>query len=93
MSTIVDIYFYSIWTFVAMETPRKKKTRKKLGKKIKELRKQNNISQDQLAFESGLSRQYISYLESGFKSPTIDTLLSIADALNVKVKDLLDFEY
>lgn len=76
-----------------METLRKKKARKKLGKKIHLIRKSQKISQLQLAFESGLSRQYISYLESGLKSPTFDTLLSIADALNVKVKDLIDFEY
>ncbi len=76
-----------------METPRKKRARKKLGRKIYLLRKSQKISQEQLAFESGLSRQYISYLESGLKSPTFDSLLSIADALNVKVKDILDFDY
>ena len=76
-----------------MEALKKKKARKKLGEKIQKFRKSQKISQVQLAFESGLSRQYISYLESGLKSPTIDTLLSIADALNIHIKELLDFNY
>lgn len=93
MSTIVDIKFYSIWIFVFVKASKKKKARKNLGRKIRLLRKEQDISQEQLAYECGLSRQYISYLESGLKSPTIDTLLSIADAMNVHVKSLLDFEY
>jgi DNA-binding XRE family transcriptional regulator len=93
LSTIVDIKFHSIWNFVSMEEVKKKKAGKKLGKKIQQIRKSQKISQEQLAFESGLSRQYISYLESGLKSPTIDTLLSISEVLNIHVKDLLDFNY
>jgi transcriptional regulator with XRE-family HTH domain len=76
-----------------VKPPQKIKARKSLGRRIRSLRKTQNISQEQLAFESGLSRQYISYLESGYKSPTFDTLLSIAEAMDVHVKDLLDFEY
>ena len=76
-----------------MKALQKKKARKNLGRKILSLRKIQKISQEQLAYESGLSRQYISYLESGLKSPTLDTLLSIAEAMNVHVKSLLDFEY
>lgn len=76
-----------------MELLKQKRASKKLGKKIQQFRKAQKISQKQLAFESGLSRQYISYLESGLKSPTVDTLLSISEVLNVHVKDLLDFSY
>jgi transcriptional regulator with XRE-family HTH domain len=72
---------------------KKKKVRTSLGKKIRSLRKSQKISQAQLAFESGLSRQYISYLESGIKSPTVDVLLSIAEVLNVHLKELVDFKY
>lgn len=86
----MDIYFFSIWTFVSVKTP-KKKARKQLGAKIRQLRKAQKISQAQLAFECGLSRQEISYLESGLQNVTLDTLLSIAAILDVRVKDLLDF--
>jgi transcriptional regulator with XRE-family HTH domain len=76
-----------------MELLKQKRVSKKLGKKIQQYRKAQKISQKQLAFESGLSRQYISYLESGLKSPTVDTLLSISEVLNIHVKELLDFSY
>ena len=72
---------------------RKKKANRSLGKKIRQVRNAQKISQEQLAFECGLSRPYISYLESGLKSPTFETLLSIAEAMNIHVKDLMDFEY
>lgn len=36
-----------------------------------------------LAAESGLSQQMISYVERGMRSPTLDTLLRIAAALDV----------
>jgi transcriptional regulator with XRE-family HTH domain len=71
----------------------KKKVRKNLGKRIRLLRKLQKTSQAQLAFESGLSRQYISYLGSGIKSPTIDALLSIAEVFGIHLKELLDFTY
>lgn len=93
MSTIVDILFHTNMNFAPMEASKKKKVRKLLGKKIRKLRTTQKISQAQLAFESGLVRQEISYLESGLKNATLDTLLSIADALDVHVKELLDFEY
>ena len=93
MSTIVDKLFLGIWTFAYVKTLLKKKVSKKLGKKISTLRKAQKISQAQLEFECGLSRQYISYLESGLKSPTIDSLVSIADVMGIQVKQLLDFEY
>lgn len=76
-----------------MEASKSKKARKQLGRKIRKLRTEQKISQEQLAFESGLVRQEISYLESGLKNATLDTLLSVAEALDVHVKELLNFEY
>jgi transcriptional regulator with XRE-family HTH domain len=76
-----------------VEAIRRKKARKNLWKQIRKLRISQKISQAQLAFESGLSRQQISYLESGLKNATFDTLLSIAETLDVNLKDLLDFDY
>lgn len=65
---------------------------KKLGKKIRQIRKEQKISQEQLAFESSLSREEIYRLELGYINPTYDTLDAIAEALNVQVKELVDFE-
>lgn len=66
---------------------------KKLGKRIKELRKAQKISQAQLAYESGVRREAIVHIERGEQNPTAETLLGIAGALEVHARDLFDFDY
>jgi Predicted transcriptional regulators len=52
-----------------------------LGKKIKTLRKENNLSQEKLAKEVGLSRATLSKLENGYLAnvsiSTLDNVLSV----------------
>ncbi|PED17663.1 helix-turn-helix domain-containing protein [Bacillus toyonensis] len=48
-----------------------------------------NISQETLAFNSGLDRTYISLLERGKRKPTINTLFSITDALKLKPHEII----
>lgn len=59
-----------------------------VGDRVKELREQMNISQNKLAKLAGISQAAISILESGKKSPTVDTLGRIAQALGCAVSDL-----
>lgn len=56
---------------------------KAYGQAVRELRKRNNKSQETLAFDAGLDRTYISLLELGQKSPTLDTIMAICNALGV----------
>ncbi len=56
---------------------------KAFGQAIRELRKSNNKSQETLAFDAGFDRTYISLLELGHKSPTLDTIMAICNALGV----------
>lgn len=58
--------------------------------KIRELRKQNHITQDELAKKSMVSRKALSSYENGIGNPTRETLTKIATALNCKVSDLVD---
>lgn len=60
-----------------------------LGTALREQRKKKRLSQEDLAFEAHLDRTYISLIELGRKSPTIETLLKIAAALEVKVSILI----
>jgi transcriptional regulator with XRE-family HTH domain len=62
---------------------------KRLGKKIKKLREDAETSQAQLAFEIGISRYHLMRLEKGVHDPKYSTLLAIAKALDVDIKDLL----
>lgn len=57
---------------------------------IRELRKQNHITQNELAKKSKVSRKALSNYENGIGNPTRETLTKIATALNCKVSDLVD---
>jgi transcriptional regulator with XRE-family HTH domain len=56
---------------------------KAFGKALREFRKVNNQTQEVLAFESELDRTYISLLELGQRSPTLDTTFALCNALNI----------
>ncbi len=56
-------------------------------KTFRSLRLQKGLSQEELAALAGLDRSYISLIERGKKSPTVNTLLRIADALDCKLND------
>lgn len=66
---------------------------KKLGERIKILRKEKKFSTRELALESGLEKSNLVRIESGRSCPSPKTLLKIADGLGVKIKDLFDFNY
>ena len=60
------------------------------GKKIKQLREEQGLSQDELAEKSGVSRMTITYLETGVtKDVKLGTLNKIAVGLNVALKDFM----
>ena len=60
-----------------------------LGEKIAELRKQNHMSQEELASRLGISRQSVSKWESGQSQPEIDKLLQLSELFHVSVDYLL----
>ena len=74
-----------------MVTRSNKVRRRELGARIRELRKERNLTQFQLGEMAGSDHNYIYEIENGKKSPTIDTLCRIADALDVRVNDLITF--
>ena len=61
----------------------------KTGKLISELRKQQGLTQQQLADKLSLSNKTISKWESGSGSPDLSNLAILADALGVSVDELL----
>ncbi len=66
-------------------------TKELLGLKIKEVRKQRKLTQEQLAEKLNLDVGYISKLEVGRNFPTIGTLEKIASALDVELYELFQF--
>jgi transcriptional regulator with XRE-family HTH domain len=57
--------------------------------KIRHFREQKNVTQPGLAEMTGVSQGEISAYESGHKSPRVNTLIAIADALGVTLLDIL----
>jgi transcriptional regulator with XRE-family HTH domain len=64
--------------------------RKKLGSKIKQLRLDLKLSQEQVAERADLHRTYIGSVERGERNVSLDNLVSIADALGVSLSKLLE---
>lgn len=63
-------------------------TRKKLGLKIRKLRKKLKISQEELGFMSGLHRTYIGAIERAEQNVSVDNIHKIAKALKVSPDEL-----
>lgn len=62
------------------------------GKKIKAFRKQNNLTQQQLAERLGVAKSVISYYESGDRFPSNDVLIKLARTFHVSTDYLLGLE-
>jgi putative transcriptional regulator len=62
-----------------------------LGKKIKETRLSKKVSQTEIAYRCGFDKSNYNTIEAGKRNPTITSLIKIANALDVKLIDLLNF--
>ena len=60
-----------------------------LGENIRNLRKENKISQEELAERLSVSRQSISLWENGQTQPTIENIVAIADVFGVSTDDII----
>jgi len=69
----------------------KEELKKKIGQRIVELRSQKGWNQSDLARACNKDRQAMEKLENGKVNPTIYSLLEIANALEVSLKELVDF--
>lgn len=63
----------------------------KLGKNVKQLRKEAELSQEELGEITGLDRTYISGVERGVRNPSLQTLEKLAKALKISVSDMMRF--
>jgi len=56
---------------------------------LKRLRRQKNMNQENFGRQVGLHRTYISQLERGMKSPSLEVLYKIAKGMNIKLSWLM----
>lgn len=61
----------------------------KLGSNVKRYRKENNLTQEQLATKVRVSSTYVGFIEQGQRNPSLKTLDKIARVLGVEMPELL----
>ncbi len=64
--------------------------RRRVGLNVRRIRMQRGLSQEQLAFDCGLHRTYVSGVERGIRNPTVLVLVQLAKGLGVAPGRLLD---
>lgn len=62
------------------------------GKKVREVRRRQKLTQDQLAYESDISKNQISRIERGQINTGLSTIVKLAEVLGVHPKELMDFD-
>lgn len=67
------------------------KSKKLLGKRIRQLRKNNGLSQERFAELIGIDPNSVSRIECGVHYPSLDTLEKIATILKIEMRDLFLF--
>ena len=66
-----------------------RKRERAFGRVLKQLRLERGLSQEDLGFESGYHRTYISFLERGQKNPTLSTIMDFAETLGVSATEMM----
>ena len=64
---------------------------KSIGKRIKYLRERKGLTQEKLAEKAGLSLDFVGKIEVSINKPGLKSLIKIANALDVHLKELFNF--
>ena len=59
------------------------------GQVLRELRKEAGLSQEQLAFEAGVERNFVSLIERGINQPSIRVIFKLSAALQILPSKIL----
>jgi len=65
---------------------------KQFGEKVRKLRLAMNLSQEELAFKTGVHRTYLGSIERGERNPSLKNITAIAKVLNVTLAQLFSFD-
>ena len=62
------------------------------GKRLRLLRMEKKMSQEELSFKAGISAAHLGQIERAEKKPTLETIGKLAEALEVSLPELFTFE-
>ena len=61
----------------------------KFGQRLRLLRKEESISQEELAARAGVHRTYVSSVERGERNVSLETIAKLANALGVPLREMM----
>ena len=70
-----------------------KDKRKQIGRKIREIRDKNGLTQEYFSELINLDPSSLSNIENGKGYPSMQTLLNIMENFNIKPQDIFDYDY
>lgn len=62
------------------------------GKRLRALRKQRELTQEQLAAEAGLDRTYLASIERGERNVSLQNIMKLTNALEIFAGELFKFD-
>jgi len=66
--------------------------RNKFGDRLRQLRREADLTQEQLASAAGVSVDFLSLVERGINAPSFDNLEKLSKALGVSVREFFSFQ-
>jgi len=69
-----------------------KTIKEQFGKRIRELRLERGLSQEALAFKSGMHRTYLGSVERGERNPSLKNIAAVAKALGISLSQMFSFK-
>lgn len=85
---LLSLHTISSFTPLQFNSMENKEILIKFGLRVRQLRKEKNLSQEELSFKANLHRTYIGMIERAEKNITLVNIEKIAKALNVDIKEL-----
>ncbi|MCX5905449.1 MAG: helix-turn-helix transcriptional regulator [Proteobacteria bacterium] len=73
-----------------MTTDNEQKLKERFGQRLRKLRKEHELSQEELALSCGLDRTYIGGVERGERNISLVNIVKIAEALKITPKDFFE---
>lgn len=74
-----------------MTVPNSKETQQKIGKKIRKIREEKGLLQEEIAKAAGISSGYYARIERGEENPSASVIESICKVLKIKSSEILPF--
>jgi transcriptional regulator with XRE-family HTH domain len=62
------------------------------GRRVRELRHERGWTQEELSFQSGLSRSYIADIERGKRNVALVNICALADAFNIETQEVMKLD-